>query len=303
MVIIAKKVGRLANRILLFAHFIAAAREHGFSVVNPAFGKYAHYFPSTSNDLLCRYPAGKTIPPVNRYVRELLYRACLGGANLLHALQQRGHNTGVIRLRRDQSLDLDSPEFLGFLRKHRRLFVQDWFFRSETNCEKHGDVVRSFFTPCDKHLQRAREVVAPARDKGRFLVGVHIRRTDYDNFKGGRFFYSDRQYRQVMDRVEAAFADRNVSFLLCSDAPVQKDAFTGLDTIHGNGHELEDLLALAACDRLVGPPSTYSKWASYYGKVPRHEIFDPASPVTQESFDVASRLAHGLTSLQPMTPR
>ncbi len=303
MVIIAKKVGRLANRILLFAHFIATAAEHGFGIVNPAFGNYAHYFPSTSNDLLCRYPPGKATPPLNRYARELLYRACLGGANLLHAFKQRGHDVGLIRLRRDQSLDLDSPEFLCFLRKHRRVFVQDWFFRSENNCEKHGKVVRSFFTPCEKHLRRAREVVAPARDKGSFLVGIHIRQTDYPIFKGGRFLYSHRQYRQVMERVEAVFADRNVSFLLCSDAPVPKDAFAGLDTIYGNGHEVEDLFALAACDRLVGPPSTYSKWASYYGEVPRYEIFDPAEPLTRDSFAVARRLAHGLTNLQPVVPR
>ena len=143
MVVISKRVGRLANRILLFAHFIATAAEHGFRVVNPAFGKYAHYFPSTSGDLLCRYPATGAVPPVNRYVRELFYRGCSDCAGVLHLLQQRGRDVGLIRLQRRQSLDLDSPQFLSFLRRHRTVFVQDWFFRSDTNCEKHGEAVRS----------------------------------------------------------------------------------------------------------------------------------------------------------------
>ena len=36
MIVIAKPVGRLANRLLLFAHFIAAAAEHDLVVYNPA---------------------------------------------------------------------------------------------------------------------------------------------------------------------------------------------------------------------------------------------------------------------------
>jgi hypothetical protein len=302
VVVIAKRVGRLANRILLFAHFIATAAEHGFHVVNPAFGKYAHYFPSTSGDLLCRYPAAGVIPPVNRYVRELFYHACSGWAGVLHVLQQGGRDVGLIRLLRHQSLDLDNPQFLSFLRRRRAVFVQDWFFRSDTNCETHGEAVRSFFTPWGGHLRRVDDVVESARRRDRFLVGVHIRQDDYSKFKGGRFFYSHEQYRQVMIRVEEAFADRNVSFLLSSDAPVPEGCFDGFDTIRGNGHELEDLYALAACDRLIGPPSTYSKWASYYGQVPRYEIFDPAQPVAPDSFEVARRLAPGLTWLEPIVP-
>ena len=34
MVIIAKRVGRLGNRLILFAHFMGAAAEHGLTVVN-----------------------------------------------------------------------------------------------------------------------------------------------------------------------------------------------------------------------------------------------------------------------------
>lgn len=293
MIVIASKVGRMANRLLLFSHFIGTAVEHGFRIVNPAFGSYAHYFPSTAGDLLCRFPkATEPVPPVGRWAREFLYYLTYSAGCALHLLKSHGHDVGLIRLRKNQTLDLDSAEFLSALQRHRTLLVQDWFFRSSINCEKHGNLIRSFFRPSEHHLARSRALVEPARRRDRLLVGVHLRQDDYATFKGGRFFYSHAQYRRVMEHVQAAFAPERTSFLICSDSPVPAGAFSGLDVLYGNGHELEDLYALAACDRIVGPPSTYNKWASFYGAVPRYEIFHPDDPVTPASFRVASRLVH-----------
>jgi hypothetical protein len=291
VIVIAKKVGRLANRILLFAHFIGIAVEYGFTIVNPTFGNYAGYFPSTARDLLCRFPPALPVPPMPG-CRELLYRAGLLVADVLHFLQSKGVDVGLIRLRRDQYLELDSPAFLTVARRHRILLVQDWFFRSPSNCEKHREVIRSHFTPWQHHLDHVRALVEPARTRGRFVVGVHVRQTDYRRYKEGRFFYSHEQYRGVMEKVQAVFSGTEVSFLVCSDAAVPPHAFAGFDVLYGNGHELEDLYALAACDRLIGPPSTYSKWASFYGAVPRYEIIDPAQELNVRSFRIESGLAH-----------
>lgn len=292
-VVVARKVGRLANRLLLFAHFIGTAVEYGFRVVNPAFCEYAHYFPATAGDLLCNFPKTKRpIPPIGYYSRGAAYRATFQTANCLHLLRRCGLDTGIIRLRREDTLDLDGEAFLAAIQKHRVLFVQDWFFRSSMNCEKHGGLIREFLRPWDTHMSRARELADAARKKGSLLVGVHVRQGDYRRAKGGRFYYSHDQYRRVMDQVESVFGSESVCFLVCSDEYVPRERFRGLDVSYGNGHELEDLYGLAYCDRLIGPPSTYGKWASFYGAVPRYEITDPEMPVRPESFRVASRLTH-----------
>ena len=56
--------------------------------------------------------------------------------------------------------------------------------------------------------------------------------------------------------------------LVCSNASPPASAFAGCDVSAGIGHLVEDLYALARCDYLVGPPSTYTAWASFYGQVP-----------------------------------
>ncbi len=305
MIVIARGVGRLANRLLLFAHFIGAAAEHGFSVANPAFGPYARYFPRAAWDLLCRYPAtrGLFAPPGSR---QLLYRATRWTAGALHGLKQNGRDVGLIRLGRDQRLDLDSPAFLTAVQRHRLLFVQDWHFRTAVNCERHGDVIRRFLTPWDQHLSRARASLEPARRRGRFVIGIHARRGDYERYRDGRFYYTWAQYRATMAGAEAAFPSENVSFLVCSDERVPLETFHGLDVFPGPGQEVEDLYALAACDRLIGPPSTYSAWASFHGNVPRYEVRDPATPPTAPAFVINRTLASAgapAPGLAPVVPR
>jgi hypothetical protein len=284
-VIIAKRYGRLANRLVLFAHLIGAAAEHRFTVLNPAFVAQARYFPSTSKTLLCWYPTGRRIPavPGARYVS---YYGVECYAGILGWLQGRGRDVGLIRLRRDQHLDLNSDAFLNVLEAHRVVFVQGWNFRSGLNCERHRAEVCAFFTPWEKHLAAVRAVVDPIRDRDRLLVGTHVRRTDYQRFLDGRFFYSHAQYRSLMESVEAIYPEREVTFVVCSDEPVPSEAFAGLDVVLGPGQELEDLYALAACDLIIGPPSTYTTWASYYGAVPRYKVSDPSAPFGPASFVV-----------------
>ena len=291
MIVIAKRVGRLANRLLLFAHFIAAAVEHDFAVWNPAFFAQARYFPSTAHNPVIRFPAGRRVP-VPPGSRNLLYYAAVGAAEARHRQQRLGRQVGLIRLRREDALDLNSEAFLDVVRRHRVVFVQDWFFRNSQNCARHRDVVHAFFTPWEHHLERAGALVEPLRRRDRFVVGVHVRRGDYSRFKDGRYYYSHDQYRTIMASVQGAFAERNVAFLVCSDEPVPDGAFAGFDVAYGNGHELEDLYALAACDALVGPPSTYSTWASYYGEVPLYAVHDPLEGPEVTSFKVM----HGLES-------
>src|SRR4051794_8158494 len=54
--LISGRCGRLANRMVLFANFIALAAERGARVMNPTFHSYATLFESTRRDIYCRYP-------------------------------------------------------------------------------------------------------------------------------------------------------------------------------------------------------------------------------------------------------
>jgi hypothetical protein len=294
IIVVAKPVGRLCNRIVLFAHFIGAAIEHDLVIVNPAFGDYAHHFPATAHDPLCRFPSGHRLPHPPGARRAVL-SATRAGAEILHRLQMSGQDVGLIRLNRQEGVDLNGETFLGMVARHRIVVVEDWFFRNAANCARHSETIRSFFTPSDQTMERARAPVERARAAGRCVVGVHVRRGDYQTFKGGRFYYSHAQYRHIMSALVTELQGRSVTFFVCSDEPVPSDAFSGLDVVLGGGEVVEDLFGLAACDLLLGPPSTFSRWASFYGDVPLHPITDADRHPSYEAF----RVSQGLSWREP----
>ena len=55
--IISGRCGRLANRTVLFANFIALAEEQGHRVMNPTFHSYATLFQTMRQDIYCQYPS------------------------------------------------------------------------------------------------------------------------------------------------------------------------------------------------------------------------------------------------------
>lgn len=174
------------------------------------------------------------------------------------------------------------------LARRRLVLAQGWLFRDPGSLARRADDVRAFFRPQPEHAAAAEAAVAAARRVGRVVVGVHVRRGDYSVFEAGRYFYEPEQYADVMRRVDT-LVDRETPFLICSDEPVELDAYARVTALPGPGHPVEDLYALAACDYLVGPPSTFTAWASFYGDVPLCALEDPDSELRLESFRVHAR--------------
>jgi hypothetical protein len=134
-------------------------------------------------------------------------------------------------------------------------------------------------------VERAAAAVVAARANGNIVVGVHRRRGDYAGWHGGRYLYTDAEYAATMRGV-AELLGPGVGFMICSNEDWEADSFGDLQVAPGPGHPVQDLEALAQCDFIIGPPSTFSAWASFMGEVPRYQIADPHSQPTRADFVV-----------------
>jgi hypothetical protein len=275
VVVIAQKYGALGNRLFLFAHVVAAGIEHGFRVANPAFEEYAAFFESTAPDLFCRFPPQRSAVH-GRAARRLVYAAASKTAAVLDRLGR-----GAVRAEGDDVVDLGDP---GFVDRARRepLFLRGWSFRDERSLARHADTVRAFLRPRTEHVDAAERVLARLRD-GAPVVGVHVRRGDYARFAGGRYLYDPAVYRRLMGEMRELLGG-GARFLVCSDETQDPEAFEGLPAVLGEGHPVEDMLALAGCDYLLGPPSTYTGWASFYGRVPLLHVEHADERLSLEAF-------------------
>ena len=287
MIIITEKFGQLGNRLILFSHFVAFAIEHGFTVANLAFDEYAPLFQTTSRDLFCRYPHQKSsFGRENQNLRWVINSFANTGANLIYCSKINSKLFKCIKIEPNQDCLLDSQYFLKSCEKHKLLLIQGFRFRYEAGLLKHADGVREFFKPQNKHQNNIDNLINNLKQSCEILVGVHIRHGDYRHHQGGKNFFAIEQYLQVMKKVANLFSGLEVAFLVCSDAKHDEAKFSELKVFLGNDHLLEDMYSLAKCDLIIGPMSTYSTWASFYGKVPLYRIYNPENPLSLDNFKV-----------------
>jgi hypothetical protein len=274
MITIVGKPGQLGNSLFLFANFLACAIENNFKIANPAFDEYAEYFETTARDFFCRYPSRASLWKGNRWTRKIFFSF---NYYLTRLLVRSGINTRLVRaiaLDWDEQVRLDSPDFLARARSTRLLFAQGWLFRDGTNFNKQADAIRAFFEPLEVFQHNVERLIRSAREDCDLLVGVHIRHGDYKRFLDGKYFYEVHEYARLMEKVEEMHPNRRVKFLICSNVKQSAADFTRFNFIFGNDHLIEDVYSFARCDLLVGPPSTYTMWAAFYGHVPLYMIED-----------------------------
>jgi len=293
MVIIGKRAGQLGNRLFVFAHIIANAIEYGYEVQNPSFYGYSQYFMGTRNDFFCRYPA----------------RRSRGHCPVLQGLYFRVINKGMLPLSRFSSIskllnvtflditqkthseecyDMTNPDYIQLATSNRLLIIKDaWLFRDFINIRKHAERVRTFFTPIEKHFSAVSSLISRARNDSELLVGLHIRQGDYKRWQGGKYFFTTSEYAAIMRRFAATMPEKRINFLICSNEKQDERIFQGLNYVMGNNHQLEDMYAFAQCDFLIGPPSTYTSWASFYGSVPLFTLHNINAAFCPDDFQIA----------------
>ncbi len=273
-VILAKGEGQLGNRLFQAATFLAASYEVGFELWNPALGEYADMFPAISGDVFCRSACASSVP--GRRGAWCRMFGLLATRGLEPVLARFGG--GVLNITEstdavDGEYDLCGEDFRGRLAGRRFLIVKGWKFRAHAAVRTHKERVREVFRPEEAIENEVAKTVAVARGGVDVLIGVHVRRGDYAGWLGGKYFFDLESYARWMREAVALYPGRRVAFLVCSNEDVGPLlGMEGIAATRGPGSAVGDLYALAACDLLMGPPSTFSLWASFMGNVRLHML-------------------------------
>lgn len=278
MVIINYKGGQLANRIIYFAQFIVNSIENGYDLVNFEFDEYEPYFNITNKKHLCsnRVSLKKYN---NNFINYGYRRLTRLWTDITYRFFTQTKIYKVYRIYKSHDnngleFDLNSGEFVNNAIS-KTVFVQGWSFRDKKNFIKYADQVRLFFEPVEMYRKEVALLMEGIRKTGDIVIGVHIRRGDYARYNNGRYYYTDSVYADKMMQLVTHFKQQGklCTFLICSNEPVMVENFPKeLTMIAGQRHFIVDLYALAACNAIIGPPSTFSGWASFYGKVPYMHI-------------------------------
>lgn len=253
--------GRLANQLWNYISIYAYCVDKKYLLINPTFEPYAKYFHYLENNSLhspslrMKGYLGKNWGHIlSSFLLKVNSRIKI--ANVLHT----GHEDNAIIL---------PPTNNAFQARYPVLFLNGWLFRNTLGLDKHGDTVREKFKPAKQYRDAIDSFLLDIpRDK--LKIAVHMRRTDYKDHLNGKYFYEVNDYLNGMKKLREEFKDNNVIFVIFSDEKRDKAEFNGInedELMISNNEFIVDLFLLAKMDLIIGPPSTFSQFASWYGNV------------------------------------
>ena len=120
------------------------------------------------------------------------------------------------------------------------------------------------------------------------VVDIYIlggRRRDYKKHQGGKYYFSDKVYQEYMNQLGIEVSNKlskQALFIIFSDeiTGFQENSYT---LISDNEWYLDHLI-MSKCDFLIGPPSTFTIWASYIGKNKYFHIKDDSGEIDLKRF-------------------
>lgn len=103
------------------------------------------------------------------------------------------------------------------------------------------------------------------------IVGVHIRKGDYRTYKAGMLYHTDDEYAQKIIEINTLFPIEKVFYIICSNEDVDLSTLSACNISFSRlpfSDKMHDLYALIKSDYIFAAPSTFSRYASFMGKVP-----------------------------------
>ncbi|MGY3051974.1 hypothetical protein ACVWYG_000161 [Pedobacter sp. UYEF25] len=291
MVIINSQNAQLCNRLFGFSSFIANSLTYNYRLVNIGFHKYLPYFEATKNNDFDGYPISvkRSFSPKLDYFYSNLFKNWFSFTHRKFGITptiRKFYHTTFSNDLIPEIFDLNNPDFITDA-QHKNILVQGWMFRDLSGLRKQRETICKFFTPVEPYRTEVDTIASAMKTMADVLIGVHIRRGDYKEFIGGKWFYSDENYAGWMKVLKSKYAaiGKTCVFLIASNDVVDISKFSGLDVFCESRHFIVDLYLLAKCDAIIGPPSTYSQWAAFYGDKPLTMLLESGQFIDIASFN------------------
>lgn len=291
MVVLVSKEGQLANRLFHASSFIVNAQEHHYSLRHSFFDDYYPFFSESLNEnktqLRCWGKKSSFVVRLRQRMLTLLTKVLLKlkirKLPFFEIIENSSYEQGA------PSFDLNDKAYLQKA-KSKIVFISGWLFRDSINFEKHKDLLINLWRPNTNFQNNIGAYYKKYKQDHDVLIGVHMRGGDYKKFEGGKWYYTPEEYYQKIKEVAdlKIVEGKKPAFVICSNEKVSIAGTEKFSVYNESRHFIEDLYLLSKCDYIIGPPSTFSMWASFYGAVPLYAINNIKTPIELTSFKVVN---------------
>lgn len=145
--------------------------------------------------------------------------------------------------------------------------IKPWDNLYDLNPNEYFSILKTVFT-FSKDIEDSVDSQFQDNTKGYdIIVGVHIRRGDYRFWQCGNYFFEMSYYRTICERIMQLYPNKRLKFFLSTNEIVNADDWKEIDYfVINQSSAMKDLYCLSKCNLIIGPPSSFSRWAAFIGE-------------------------------------
>ncbi|WP_321437517.1 hypothetical protein [uncultured Bacteroides sp.] len=167
-------------------------------------------------------------------------------------------------------------------------FIDGWKYRNSCKyIQRHAIEIREILKFSKEITHPVDNIFQVHKQTSDIIVGIHMRRGDYKEWLNGKYFFEIDSYKRIINDTRNEFYKKGkyIKFLLCTNEPFNIEEFKDYDCfIIPHTSLYKDLYALSLCDYIIGPPSSYSQFASFMGEVPLKLVKDKNEQICLKDF-------------------
>jgi hypothetical protein len=292
MIVVFYNSGQLGNRLFYFSHFISLAVETKQSVLFFCFDEYSKYFEGTKNNRISTFDSNILLRSKSSIIRKILQfvfykisRFCIR-----YSISNKFISVYTPKIAGDMdSVDYSINTIISdptYKNSSITFFNGNYTWFDNTDLSNYREKLIPFFMPINNHLLNVDDFIGIQKRKSDLIIGVHIRRGDYRTFANGAYFFDNTTYINYMRQIVSLFERKTIIFVIASNENIEMSDFAHFSVVKSTGHLIEDMYILSKCNYIIGPPSTYSAWASFYGQKPLYHIQERNKVVQLNDFKV-----------------
>jgi hypothetical protein len=181
--------------------------------------------------------------------------------------------------RQYSSIDLTKREDLVLIDERDFSILAGWNIRAWPLVYKYQNKVREIMSPGGNYANEVANWTTSLKQNHDILVGLHIRQSDYKEWRNGRYYFTSKRYNDFMENFLREYEGESIGFLISSDQQQSEDSFNGTcytGPTHQNNIEqyIIDFVKLSYCDIILAPPSTFSTLAAFLGDITIVPLYD-----------------------------
>lgn len=273
MVIYLNNEGRFGHHISLLVTLLIYSIQYKRPIYYDSFeNKYAHYFKKSEHNV--------KISIWLVFFSRLIYKLL----KLLRINKFSIYNFYFLLYTDKNNEILFNDDIKNIFTHKKPYIITDYMLNDVISVNNYAHLIRKSIKIKSLYEKEIISSLNEIKNKNSTIIAIHIRKTDFKNFANGKYYFSEAEYKKVLDRFISVL-NLNINetaIIICSDENIDTSIFKPYNIYYHRRSTIDDFCILKNADYIISTRSIFSSCASLLGQNKIYQIINLQKDFTKD---------------------